>query len=171
MCMLHACTENLYSSCHEHSMYNYFLSRQVLRNPVDTIATEVVYKTFGETDRIKRRHVRVHNSTLLDDKIHSVMCRYEAVHHMQNNPNVSIEFHQIHLADMIRDPYKEMKKMCTFFEVECFDWYLDACVSLVRKELSKSRSEVFWSKEQIRRVEESMKRIPFLSRYSFTSQD
>ena len=147
------------------------MSRQVLRNPVDTISTEVVYKTLGETNRLDKSHVQIHNSNLLDDKIHSVMCRYEAVHHMLNNPNISMGFHQLHLADITRDPHGEMRKLCTFFDVECFDWYVDASASLVRKTLSKSRNEVFWSEDQIRRVEDAMRRIPFLSHYRFSGED
>ena len=149
-----------------------FIFRQVLRNPLDTIATQMAYETFGEMNRSKfEGHVLINHSALLDAKIDAIACCYEAVHHMQSDPNLNIEIYQLHLADLIRNPYMEMRKLCTFFEVECFDWYLDACAGLVQKKLSKSRNQVIWSKEQIRRVEENMRRLPFLSRYSFGSED
>ena len=149
-----------------------YLILQVLRNPVDTIATQMAYETFGEMDRSKfKNHVLINHSELLDVKIDDIMCCYEAIHHMQSNPNLNIEIHQLHLADLIRDPYKEMRKLCDFFEVECFDWYLDACAGLVQTKLSKSRNQVIWSKELIRKAEENMRKLPFLSRYSFASED
>ena len=139
---------------------------------MDTIATQISYETFGEKDRFKFvDHAPINDSALLDAKIDAIMCCYEAAHHMQGNPDLNIEIYQIHLADLIRDPVMEMRKLCTFFEVECFDWYLDACASLVRKKLSRSRNKVIWSKEQIRRLEANMGRLPFLSRYTFESED
>ena len=139
---------------------------------MDTIATQMAYETFGETKRAQfEGHVLINHSALLDAKIDAIMCCYEAVHHMQSDPNVNIEIYQLHLADLIRHPYMEMRKLCNFFEVECFDWYLGACSALVKRKLSKSRNQVIWSKEQIRRVEENMRRLPFLSRYSFASKD
>ena len=140
---------------------------------MDTIATQMTYETFGETNcgSTFGEHVLINHSALLDAKIDAIMCCYEAVHHMQSNPDLNIEIYQLHLGDLIRDPVMEMRKLCSFFEVECFDWYLDACASLVRKKLSRSRNKVIWSKEQIRRLEANMKKLPFLSRYSFTSED
>ena len=139
---------------------------------MDTIATQMAYETFGEMKRTHfEGHELINDSALLDSKIDAIMCCYEAVHHMQSDPNVNIEIYQLHLADLIRHPYMEMRKLCNFFEVECFDWYLGACSALVKRKLSKSRNQVIWSKEQIRRVEENMRRLPFLSRYSFASKD
>ena len=139
---------------------------------MDTIATQMAYETFGDMNRTQfEGHVLINHSALLDAKIDATACCYEAVHHMQSDPNLNIEIYQLHLADLIRNPYMEMRKLCNFFEVECFDWYLGACSSLVKRKLSKSRNQVIWSKEQIRRVEENMRRLPFLSRYSFASED
>ena len=139
---------------------------------MDTIATQMAYETFGEMNRTKfEGHVLINHSALLDAKIDAIMCCYEAVHHMQSDPNVNIEIYQLHLVDLIRNPWMEMRKLCNFFEVECFDRYLGACSSLVKRKLTKSRNKVIWSKEQIRRVEENMRRLPFLSRYSFASED
>ena len=139
---------------------------------MDTIATQMAYERFGEMNRTKfEGHVLINHSALLDAKIDAIMCCYEAVHHMQSDPNLKIEIYQLHLADLIRHPYTEMRKLCNFFGVECFDWYLGACSALVKRKLSKSRNQVIWSKEQIRRVEENMRRLPFLSRYSFASED
>ena len=139
---------------------------------MDTVATQMGYETFGELDRAKfQEHVLINHSSLLDAKIDAITCCYEAVQHMQSNPKLKIDIYQLHLADLIRNPYLEIRNLCTFFGVECFDWYLDACVGLVRKKLSKSRNQVIWSMEQIRKIEEFMRRIPFLSRYSFSSED
>ena len=144
----------------------------MLRNPADAIATQMAYETFGEMNRSKfGGHVLINHSALLDAKIDAIMCCYEAVHHMQSNTNLNIEIYQLHLVDLIRRPYMEMRKLCRFFEVECFDWYLSACAILVQTKLSKSRNQVIWSKEQIKRVEENMRQLPFLSRYSLTSKD
>ena len=150
----------------------YLFSPQVLRNPLDTIATQMAYETFGEMNRTKfQGHVLINHSSLLDAKIDAITCCYEAVQHMQSNPKLNIDIYQLHLVDLIRNPYLEIRNLCTFFGVECFDWYLDACAGLVQKKLSKSRNQVIWSKEQLRRIEEIMRRMPFLSRYSFSSED
>ena len=145
---------------------------QVLRNPVDAVATEVQYKALGEMYRTKfKDQVIVNNSALVDAEIDAITCRYEAAHHMESSTNISIDIYQLHLVDLIRNPRLEMKNLCTFFGVECFDWYLDACVGLVQKKLSKTRNQVVWSKEQIRRIEDFMRKLPYLSRYSFASED
>ena len=132
----------------------------------------MAYETFGEVNKSRMAgNVLIDNSALLDAKIESISCCYEAVQHIQQNPDINIDVYQLHLADLIRDPYGEMKKLCNFFEVECFEWYLDACADLIQRKLTKSRHHVIWSEEQIRRIENNMRRLPFLSRYSFTSED
>lgn len=139
---------------------------------MDTIATQMAYETFGEVNKSKMAgKVLINNSALLDAKIEGISCCYEAVDHIQHNPAIEVDVYQLHLADLIRDPHKEMRKLCNFFEVECFEWYLDACAGLIQKKLTKSRHHVIWSEGQIRRIEENMRRLPFLSRYSFTSED
>ena len=134
----------------------------------------MAYETFGKMNKTNfNDHVLINHSSLLDAKIDAVTCCYEAVQHLQSNPKLKIDIYQLHLVDLIRNPYLEIRSLCTFFGVECFDWYLDACAGLVQKllQLSKPRNQVIWSKEQIQRIEGFIRRIPTLSRYSFVSED
>ena len=85
---------------------------------MDTVATQMAYETFGEMNRTKfQEHVLLNHSSLLDAKIDAITCCYEAAQHMQSNPNVNIDVYQLHLADLMKTPYLEMRKLCTFFGV------------------------------------------------------
>ena len=73
----------------------------------------------------------------------------------------------LHSVDLVRNPRGTMKRLCTFLEVECYEFYLQQCQEKVFGELSKSRKLVNWSQEQINEVERKMKDYHFFDRYSF----
>lgn len=75
----------------------------------------------------------------------------------------------VHSADMIQDPKRSMQRICKFLKVECDEKYLQDCASIVFQSPSKTRSNVMWTEELKQEVYTRMKKYPFLSRYSFSS--
>ena len=109
------------------------------------------------------------NSELLDYRIKAYFRNIHAVYTMQRDASLGIDLHQLHLADLVKDPETEMKKICKFLGVACYDWYLKTCKDHIFSELSTTRNKVEWSKEQISRVQEEIDKVPWLRRYNFTS--
>ena len=144
---------------------------QIIRNPYDNIATMTMFFQGGADKRkeLVNEGGRVNNSELLDFRIKAYFRNIRAVHGMQQNPSLQIDLHQLHLADLVHDPQNEMIKICKFLGVTCFNWYLETCREHIFSDLSKTRSKVEWSAEQIAKVQEEIDKIPWLRRYNFTS--
>lgn len=62
-----------------------------------------------------------------------------------------------------------LTKICDFLEVTCQEQYLQDCTSIVDPVPSKTRHNVEWSGDQLKRVEAFIRHFPFLRRYSFES--
>ena len=144
---------------------------QIIRNPYDNIATMTMFFQGGADKRkeLVNEGGQVNNSELLDFRIKAYFRNIRAVHGIQQNPSLQIDLHQLHLADLVHDPQNEMIKICKFLGVTCFNWYLETCREHIFSDLSKTRSKVEWSAEQIAKVQEEIDKIPWLRRYNFTS--
>ena len=62
-----------------------------------------------------------------------------------------------------------LTKICDFLEVTCQEQYLQDCTSIVDPVPSKTRHNVEWSGDQLKRVKALIRHFPFLRRYSFES--
>ena len=75
----------------------------------------------------------------------------------------------LHSEDVIANPKKQLKKLCRFLEVTCSEDYLNDCSSIIYKSTSKTRTTIAWKDAQKREIEQAIKDIPFLRRYTFES--
>lgn len=74
----------------------------------------------------------------------------------------------VKLEDIIENTQKEVRSMCEHLEVPINIKHLEHCRSVVWKKPRKSRELVkWWTKERIKRVEDEMKKYPFMEGYSF----
>lgn len=62
-----------------------------------------------------------------------------------------------------------LTKICDFLEVTCQEQYLQDCASIVDPVPSKTRHNVEWSGDQLKRVKALIRQFTFLRRYSFES--
>ena len=143
----------------------------VVRNPFDIISTMLLY---GENEQMKWKEQLAMGELSETNKmsfsrkrtvdtIQLLFERADAVKEHCSGQNAII----VHNVDLVHDTRGTMKQLCTFLEVECYEFYLQQCQEKVFSELSKSRKLVNWSQEQINEVERKMKDYHFFDRYSF----
>jgi len=77
--------------------------------------------------------------------------------------------HDVASMDVITNPRETLMKICDFLEVTCTEKYLQDCASIVSPVPSKTRDNVVWTEDQIKRVQKLIKHFPFLTRYSVES--
>jgi hypothetical protein len=144
---------------------------QIIRNPFDNIATMVIFFQGGSDKRkeLVNNGGQMDNPELVDFRIRAYFRNIHAVYTMQQDPKIMLDIHQIHLADLVRDPMESMKGICKFLGVTCYDWYLRTCKEHTFSDISKTRNKVTWTAAQIAKVQEEIDKIPWLRRYNFTS--
>ena len=144
----------------------------VVRNPFDIIATRVLYQVSrGKGVRGQKAQV---NSTLKLKDDHVIKYAFDAlyseakaVHAMIKTCNLTVL--EIHNADFVRDPRKEVKSLCEFLGLSCSESYLKMCEQAVYKNVSRTRDAVEWP-EQIRKLVDThiIRPFPSFRRYSLT---
>ena len=166
----------------------------VVRNPFDMIATDALYlegkrqrpetgikqavfvsnfkKKLGELKAAGRlaefEASRFNNQTLLESRTKSISrLAYgnRNIIRLIGEKNVL----ELHNSDLVKDPMSTLNKICTFLEVDCSHKYLKACADKVFKTVSNTRELVSWPPSTREKVENLIKQLTFLSRYSFDS--
>ena len=74
--------------------------------------------------------------------------------------------HDVASMDVMTNTRETLMKICDFLEVTCSEKYLQDCASIVSPVPSKTRNNVVWTDDQIKRVQQLIKRFSFLRRYS-----
>ena len=68
---------------------------------------------------------------------------------------------------LIANPRGQLKRLCSFFELEAEQDWVEACCSIITPTSRRSRAQIFWDPALIRAIEAACKRYDFLSTYSF----
>lgn len=68
---------------------------------------------------------------------------------------------------VIKNPRKQLLRICRFLNVSCSEDYLKDCASIVYAKPSESRHTINWDNDVKNQVLEGIKRIPFLQDYEF----
>ncbi len=71
--------------------------------------------------------------------------------------------------DFIAQPADTLRVMCRFLGVQASDNYLNACAGIVYKSPVKSRYELQWDDESIKKVKAEIERFDFLEDYSYAN--
>ena len=74
--------------------------------------------------------------------------------------------HDVASIDEMTNTRETLMKICDFLKVTCSEKYLQECASIVSPVPSKTRNNVVWTADQIKRVQQLIKRFSFLRRYS-----
>jgi len=135
----------------------------VVRNPYDNIATMLLY---GQ--HIKRK---VNETNKLDDvdalrtQITSYFNQVRSV--VQMIKDIPLDAIEIHNSDLIANPKKVMRELCSRLSIECSAEYLHMCAETVFVSESLTRHLVTWTPELIEMVADNMEKYKHLQRYSF----
>lgn len=146
------------------------LGLHVVRNPFDMISTHLLYKSLKYSwKQEEKRKWSVDNKYRNDSGLEKVIAVFfdEANAVKEMVPLCGMEILEVHNEDLVKDPRKELKRMCGFLEVECSEGYLSACESKCYGKVSRTRDKVFWTPELRLLVKEKMSQYPFFRGYTF----
>lgn len=150
----------------------YSVPLQVIRNPFDNIATEVIYGIGNAALRlalIKGEHPPLELSEmgqLPECAAKRYFTQMFAISQMETALNLDIL--RVHLVDLVTNTRETLQDICDFLHLECTEQYMRTCEASIFSELSQTRALVQWHPEHKASVEAWIKQIPWLQRYSFS---
>lgn len=146
------------------------LGIHVVRNPFDMISTQTLYKQLEyswkkeDKDRWSEEN-QYDNETALQQWVEYFFDKAKAVQDMVMLCGMNVL--EIHNEDLVRNPRKELKRMCLFLELECPESWIEACESKTYRNVSRTRDKVHWTPFLRSQVEENMKKYSFFRGYTF----
>lgn len=141
----------------------------VIRNPYDMIATRLLYR-FSD---IKRQKANYSSQFPLNCPVNTSQAmksfygEAKAVLEMSQALNMNVL--EMHNVDLVRNPKREMKRVCKFLKLQCSTWYLDLIANSIFKSVSITRKSIVWSDEVRDFIDTQILSLPFFKRYSFDS--
>ena len=145
---------------------------QVVRNPFDNIATEVIYR-MGKADlRVELVDGSRPPLTLdeigdrLECAIHKYFSQVFAI--MKMETALDLDLMRLHLVDLVTKPRQYLQEICDFLHLDCTEDYLRTCEESIFSELSQTRGLIEWRPDQLALVQELIDEVPWLNRYTFT---
>jgi hypothetical protein len=73
----------------------------------------------------------------------------------------------IYSEDMIKNPSKEITRLCQFLTIACSEDYVKDCASIVYSSPSKSRNTIVWKDRAKNMLSNLISKTPILQRYKF----
>lgn len=139
----------------------------VVRNPYDMVATQLLYK-HGQALKIAK-HFNITNK-IKRQQLHEITENYfNKANAVSNITNLNLTVLEIHNSDFVRNPKKEMQRVCKFLGLECSKSYLEMCEANTYKKPSKTRYMVEWGLEAKQSIDRMCRTFPFFRRYSYKS--
>lgn len=144
----------------------------VVRNPYDIIATRVLYQVSrvrgekGQKAQVNST-IRLKDDHVMNNAFNALHSEIKAVHSMIKTCNLTVL--EIHNADFVHNPRKEVETLCKFLGLSCSESYLEMCERAIYKNVSRTRDAVEWP-EQIKTLVEThiIRPFPSFKRYSLT---
>ena len=145
---------------------------QVVRNPFDNIATEIIYR-IGKSNLRYALVNGEHPPLELREMGQFPKCattRYftqmVAISKMETALNLDIL--RVHLVDLVTKPRQTLEELCGFLHLECTEEYIETCEASIFSNLSQTRDLVQWNSAQKVSIEDWIAQVPWLQRYSFS---
>lgn len=156
--------------CLQRSVSIPLLGIHVVRNPFDMISTHFLYNSLNyswkkeatEKWLIKNKY---QNDSRLEKLIDFFFDKAKSVQEMV--PLCGMKILEVHNEDLVKDPRKELLRMCEFLGVGCPEEYLQKCESKSYRNVSRTRDKVHWPSHLRDRVKERIKEYSFFRGYSF----
>jgi Sulfotransferase family len=127
----------------------------VIRNPFDTITT-----TFQKTRPKHGEDARAH----LAREIRNYFARCSAVRMIETRLGAGSICHVFH-ERLVASPITQLRAICRFLGVDCTEYYLRDCASVVRASPNQSRWSLEWSGDLRQMVIQGAKDWPWLESY------
>jgi hypothetical protein len=121
----------------------------VIRNPYDNISTIARRRRIELSKAVEAYFSLSRTATTVIDRLSA-----DEVIHVRHE-------------DVIADPRKSLRELCTFLGVATSDDYLQDCASIVFAAPHQSRHETHWAPQLIDRVAAQMLEYPHLQEYAF----
>lgn len=146
------------------------LGIHVVRNPFDMISTHLLYQSLDYSWKTEGKGNwsatnKYNNESRLEQVIEFFFDKAKSVHEMI--PLCRMNILEVHNEDLVKDPQREIKRMCEFLGVKCPEDYLRKCESKSYRNVSRTRDKVFWPQHLRRRVEERIDMYSFFKGYTF----
>ena len=143
---------------------------QVIRNPLDMIATITLYAGSSVGGRKANATVlqKYKNFALMKISTFKVLNIARGIVSMISD--VGLSPLEIHCEDLIADPAKTISKICRFLDVECSADYLQMCVDKTFKNVSESRHLVQWDPQTLPQLIDALRTFPFFEKYNLTTE-
>ena len=143
---------------------------QVVRNPLDMIATKVLF-TGSPTKTTKVNATVEHkyrNFGLINKAAtHFVNFTKEIIGMIYD---VGLSPLEVHCEDLISHPSKTISDICQFLDLECSPDYLQMCVDKTFKNVSESRHLVDWDPNTLPSLIEQLRSFPFFKKYNLSTK-
>ena len=145
---------------------------QVVRNPFDNIATEVIYRAGHASLRVALVNgsrpplTQKEIGDRLECAIHKYFSQVFAIVKMETA--LDLDLMRFHLVDLVTKPRQYLQEICDFLHLDCTEDYLRTCEESIFSELSQTRGLIEWHPDQLALVQELIDVVPWLRRYSFT---
>lgn len=139
----------------------------VVRNPFDNVATIMLRKLLP---RDANRQLLYENPLNVSEQIQTRVAEYYLKHARANDrviKRLGKQVVTIHSEEVIKNPRKQLLKICTFLNVLCSKDYLKDCSSIVYDTPSKSRYTINWDDHTKNILLKSITQIPFFRKYKF----
>ena len=139
---------------------------QVIRNPLDMIATVTLYRGAGFQEvKVNATVTQKYTNFPLLKKaatyiLDSSIAILEMVSHVQLSPL------QVYCEDLISHPAETISNICRFLDLECSREYLQMCAEKTFRNVSASRHLVEWDPKTFLSLISKIKTFPFFHRYS-----
>ena len=143
------------------------LGIHVVRNPFDMISTHLLYSSLHfawKSDDWSPTNV-LRNDSGLRRMIEFFFDKAQAVQEMV--PECGMKVLEVHNEDIVKNPRRELRRLCNFLGVDCPEQYLQKCESKSFKKVSRTRDKVYWPPHLRQLVEERMRKYSFFRGYSF----
>jgi len=122
----------------------------MIRNPFDVIATTLV--------KTKNKKFTIYNS------IEDILTQYKTMRWLKEK--VGSNLYELKFECFIKDPKKELIKLCSFLDLPCSEKYLENC-TIINPIPHKSRFEVTWPSETIDYIQKNINNFKFLEGYTW----
>ena len=144
---------------------------QVVRNPLDMIATQALYRGSS----VKNTKIRAtptqkyRNGAVINEVAVNFVDISKTM--MMMVPDVGLSPLEVHCEDLISDPSKTVSDICQFLDLECSPDYLQMCVDKTFKNVSESRHLVDWDPNTLPSLIDELKTFPFFKKYNHSKLD
>ena len=137
----------------------------VVRNPFDMIATGLFH-----TSDTNQYNMRADDLTVLKPDDNHVKAYADMIFRKATAVTRVMELMkvvEIHAEDLVADPRKTVRGICSTLNLPCPEQYVEACYEKTYRNASKSRYNMEWSPNMLQYIESNMKNYSFFSRYLF----